>query len=148
MPSERILTDEQLCTLLDASEVTRFGDAHEIVDTQTSNVLAFGRAVEAAVRQRLDETERGWLIEHAQSLHSLPSYLTTRCDWYDWTSDSLRAIRFARREDADAVAGAIGDDAGRVCEHVWDAARTAQSGDTAKGGLRKVHKRKVVKRGK
>ena len=62
-------------------------------------------------------TEFGWCIERGEA--SAPFYLTVSSGLFDWTQDNGKALRFSRREDADAVASVIGDEVERVAEHGW-----------------------------
>lgn len=60
--------------------------------------------------------ESAWLIERrTPSLQ----WLFVDGEIFSWTSDSLKAIRFARRADAEQVASVIGEDAEYVTEHAW-----------------------------
>jgi hypothetical protein len=63
------------------------------------------------------EREAGWLIERRSG--GIPEWLYVHNEFFQWTRDSLLAIRFCRREDADQVAAVIGDDAEYVTEHQW-----------------------------
>lgn len=59
------------------------------------------------------ETEFGWVIEFGESEVSCPSYWmgpsqnTKEWPFGMWSDDNLKAVRFAREQDADAVARAI-----------------------------------------
>jgi hypothetical protein len=64
--------------------------------------------------------ETGWLIEHP----SEPKWMTLKpaeALWgVVWTSNSLEALRFARRVDAeDYYACHLDDMPGRITEHQW-----------------------------
>jgi hypothetical protein len=68
--------------------------------------------------------EMGWLVEHADSAASVPMYFAG-VDWarnpacMEWSADHQRAVRFARRVDAEhAMRGYL--DFVRICEHRWD----------------------------
>lgn len=70
--------------------------------------------------------EKGWLIERP-SWRTSPRYWAGTSDT-DWTYDSLKAVRFARREDALPVAHGLTlrtrDEHISVTEHAWpEAAR-------------------------
>lgn len=66
-------------------------------------------------------TESGWVIEHQRSQLSAPEY------WgggYDWYPDNMKAIRFARKVDAERVRSTLDMDdydpeLHRVCGHSW-----------------------------
>ena len=69
--------------------------------------------------------ETGWVIERGDSEPSRPLYFVG----YDfaergsWSHDNLKAIRFARKVDAERVSASIDDGAvdvpDRICEHAW-----------------------------
>jgi hypothetical protein len=63
-------------------------------------------------------TETGWLIERRD--YGI-EYLTGEASGYfpRWTEDSLEAIRFCRRVDAERIAGIFDDLDIHVCEHQW-----------------------------
>ena len=63
------------------------------------------------------EPEAGWLLERNITPEG-PEYLAVDAGCFSWTTDSLKALRLARREDADALAEII-DDCHRVAEHQW-----------------------------
>lgn len=73
--------------------------------------------LKAASVKAQDET--GWLIELAASPPSEPKY------WQNgslWTGDNIKAIRFARKEDAERIAALMLDGMNiRICEHIWTA---------------------------
>ena len=61
----------------------------------------------------------GWLVEHGPT-HG-PAYLRfgPRSCSPGWTMDPFKAVRFARREDAEAAKQTFIDDIGRVVEHTF-----------------------------
>lgn len=61
--------------------------------------------------------ETGWLIENGKFGDEL-RYRTIDQGLPVWTADHMKAIRFARRADAELFA-AEDDDAWRIAEHVW-----------------------------
>jgi hypothetical protein len=63
--------------------------------------------------------ERGWLIELKGSV---PSWAAVNPKDYDehWTTDSTKALRFARREDAQSYIDHIGWTEAFPSEHIWD----------------------------
>lgn len=65
--------------------------------------------------------ESGWLIERGDSETSAPLYFAPQTD-SGWDKSHELACRFARKQDAKAVADAYGlaDEHGiRICEHGW-----------------------------
>lgn len=68
-------------------------------------------------------TEHGWVIEHRNSQPHTPMYWGGN----NWYADNMRAVRFARRLDAErTLAGFDEDDPlpdekpHRIAEHAWD----------------------------
>ena len=62
--------------------------------------------------------EYGWLIEGQLTARG-PIYLFVDSnDFFGWTHDDKRAIRFCRRQDAEQVARMI-EDCEKVAEHSW-----------------------------
>lgn len=59
--------------------------------------------------------ETGWLIEHHKGGDIF--YLTIENEGVAWTRDSLKALRFAREQDAQMFA--YGEDCDKVAEHMW-----------------------------
>lgn len=59
-----------------------------------------------------------WVIEDAGSEPSTPAYFA---GVHHWTRDHLKAVRFSRKQDAQALvdAGGLGSGYFRVCEHAW-----------------------------
>ena len=67
--------------------------------------------------------ERAWLCENGEVS---PSYITVEYGCLTWTKDPLKALRLARRADAEMIAE-ICDDVWRVAEHMWcEPARTEE----------------------
>jgi len=61
--------------------------------------------------------ELAWLVE--KTIKGCLHYLYVPCTGLlDWTPSNSKAIRFARREDADMMCNLV-EDADRVAEHVW-----------------------------
>ena len=61
--------------------------------------------------------ERGWLIERQDK-----QPVEWLCAWsggFDWTTDSLKAIRFCRREDANQIAEIFDGLDVHILEHIW-----------------------------
>ena len=70
-----------------------------------------------------DRTQYGWLIENGKKQGEGLAYRFIDNDnggWGGWTEDHNKAIRFARREDAEQFAH-HDEDAWRIVEHGWDA---------------------------
>ena len=97
------LTDE-------ADDVTmRLTNRHERLKTLCKELE---RRLAEAQKPRQDEV--AWLVEA-----SGPQYLYYN-GWFQWTPDVHKALRFARRQDADAVAAEAPDDKdARAVEHAW-----------------------------
>lgn len=79
-----------------------------------------------------------WVLEHADSPTSRPRYWAAgQIDPLRssaWTENHMAAIRFAREDDAQAVANRLMVKAGvavRVCEHTWTDATALSPSDTA-----------------
>lgn len=71
--------------------------------------------------------ETGWLVERGGN--GTPMYRTLEQGVPVWTADSLKALRFARREDAELFA-AEDEDAWLITEHSWEGPLPAtQDGD-------------------
>ena len=67
---------------------------------------------------KLSEPEFGWLIEGQLTARG-PIYLfVDNNEMLGWTHDDKRAIRFARREDAEQVAKMV-EDCEKITEHQW-----------------------------
>lgn len=67
--------------------------------------------------------ETGWLIEFSQRVSAQPAWYGKTDDGLGQTTDSLKAIRFAREEDAEAVIEDMGWTEARATEHMWCAPR-------------------------
>lgn len=72
--------------------------------------------IEAAAK-----VETGWLIEHADEPKWLILSTAEALCGVDWTKDSIAAVRFARREDAEAYVWTHfgGEGPIRITEHRW-----------------------------
>lgn len=77
----------------------------------------------AEVRNQSENEETGWLIEDAASPVSAPMYAflpENRLQRIDWTRDSVKALRFARKIDATMFAHQFHELANvRIAEHAW-----------------------------
>ena len=60
--------------------------------------------------------ETGWVIELGTSDPSDPSYWVGGVAWSKY---SLQAVRFCRKEDAEAVCRHLPGINNRICEHQW-----------------------------
>lgn len=85
-----------------------FNAATKIVNLEDKVSELEGRLV-----QPRDEV--GWLVE---SGGHVPRYRTMDASGIHWTDDPNKAIRFARRADAEMFA-AGDEDAWRITEHMW-----------------------------
>lgn len=70
--------------------------------------------VKRAKPQAAPKDELAWLVERGSPVE----YAYMDDMGVHWTSDPNKAMRLARREDAEMFA-AGSDDAVRVCEHMW-----------------------------
>lgn len=77
----------------------------------------------AEIRNQSERDEIGWLIEDAASPVSAPMYAflpENRLQRIDWTRDSVKALRFARKQDATMFAHQFHELANvRIAEHAW-----------------------------
>jgi hypothetical protein len=65
----------------------------------------------------LPKVETGWLIERSHA-HGGPQWLIA--SWtFQWTTDSTKAIRFCRREDAEQIASMMETEEVCITEHRW-----------------------------
>lgn len=67
---------------------------------------------------KVDDTEYGWLVENGRDVPDL-RYRTMDNSGITWTNDHNKALRFARRADAEMFA-AEDEDAWRIVQHAWD----------------------------
>lgn len=73
-------------------------------------------------RPKWPEAETGWLVERKMGVpHWWGRHTPTLEDEdaFGWTDDSLRAIRFARKEDAEAYIEEVGWNDVIASEHMW-----------------------------
>jgi hypothetical protein len=60
--------------------------------------------------------ETGWVIERADSEPSRPMYYAG----FDWSYDNLKAMRFARRQDAELMSRYMfPGEPHRIADHMW-----------------------------
>lgn len=85
---------------------------------EAADLIATLTAALAAEKERADAAdESGWVIEGAWSEVSAPSYW---CGSSAWSDDHMRALRFARKEDAEQAAFFMLDGMNiRIAEHIW-----------------------------
>lgn len=81
---------------------------HELVES------ALAATVKAVPSEAL-----AWVVETGDV--SAPLYRTIECGMYEWTSDHMKAIRFARRDDAEMFAAEDSEPI-RICQHAWSVA--------------------------
>lgn len=79
--------------------------------------------------------EAGWLIENGKSGDAL-RYRTMEQGMPAWTADNLKALRFARRADAEMFA-AEDDAAWRIAEHIWSGPPQVKTSDQSSGRIEK-----------
>ena len=74
------------------------------------------KALRAPTANCQPRDETGWVIEQyiASTLH-----YWTGCPRKYWSTDNARALRFARRCDAECMQSWHAESAGRVVEHMW-----------------------------
>ena len=80
-----------------------------------------------ASETKSDRRETGWLVENGKSGSELRYRTIGENGWPIWTADNLRAIRFARRQDAEMFS-AEDEDAWCIVEHQW-ITPTSKAGD-------------------
>lgn len=68
--------------------------------------------------------EEGWLIEHETETKWWTGWPGPQYDDEFWTKDSLKALRFSRRQDAEAMAFWHFDGRCRITEHEWSMGAT------------------------
>lgn len=81
------------------------------------------RAPLSTSKAQLQEGESGWLIEHTTETKWWTGWPGFATDAEFWTTDSLKALRFARRGDAETLAHFSFDSECRVTEHAWTMGR-------------------------
>lgn len=62
-------------------------------------------------------SETGWLIERRRDGET--KWIMANGMGFEWTSDSLKSIRFCRREDAEQIAAILDHDADAITCHEW-----------------------------
>lgn len=108
--------------------------AHEVraVANGPSQDELVGQQIAARMIAKIDAAtakpgvERAWLIELKGTT---PSWAIVNPNDYDehWTTDSARALRFARKVDAEAYIAHIGWTEAFASEHVWDDGRRSSA---------------------
>jgi len=64
------------------------------------------------------QVETGWLIEK-KAVDGSPEWCCCWSGGFEWTKDSLKAIRFCRKGDANQVAELFEFEDVRITEHQW-----------------------------
>lgn len=87
---------------------------------------------------RLRSEERGWLIELKGTT---PTWCFSLYGDDTWTADAARALRFARKQDAESVINEIGWTEAFASEHVWsgDGLRQCDCCGRMKADVKSVH---------
>lgn len=71
--------------------------------------------------------EKAWLVE--KDIGGFPNYLYCDCiGLLSWTPSNQKAMRFARKEDADSIVSIV-EDSDRVAEHMWLSANQGSDKD-------------------
>lgn len=81
-----------------------------------------------AEAERRSRDEYGWLVEDSRNHPSGVRYRTWGDFGPEWTNDPNKAIRFARRRDAEMFAR-DDEDAWHIVEHMWPAIDSARGGE-------------------
>lgn len=100
----------------------RFYLRHEVDDF----IVDLRAKLEAAERRSRDEY--GWLVEDSRNHPSGIRYRTWGDFGPEWTNDPNKALRFARRQDAEMFAR-DDEDAWHIVEHMWPAIDAARGGE-------------------
>lgn len=91
---------------------------HNPLASAAASAVAAGREPDCkAGDDEPPKVERAWLIE--RKYKGVPEWLCGESWAFNWTRDSLKAIRFCRREDAEQVAAVVGDEVDCITEHQW-----------------------------
>lgn len=81
---------------------------------RAANIM--GRLCDALKSPSKDEAEIGWVIEREDSDPSRPMYYAGK----DWSYDNLKAVRFARKEDAETMSSYMfPGEPHRIADHMW-----------------------------
>jgi len=78
-------------------------------------------------REKMSEewtVETGWVLIRDGATGGL-EYIGVDSGFLNWTPDNLKALRLARREDADALAEIV-DDCERIEEHQWTGPKSSK----------------------
>lgn len=86
---------------------------HPLADEVIRRIVAALRDTKPATRP---PDEIGWLIEHRTARPH--KWRTWEGGWPDWTTDSVKALRLARKVDAENMACEDPEDV-IVTEHIW-----------------------------
>ena len=83
------------------------GDKQRARDAYAAGRVELEQVTQAKPEQAAQPTEQGWLIANGKNQGEGLAYRFINNDWAgmsDWTEDQDKAIRFARREDAEQFA--------------------------------------------
>lgn len=105
---------EVLEELWSAVNATAFYPARQMGKTRLANALKVAGALLAATSGTPAPQETGWLIET-----NGPEWLCGFGFSANWTKNSLEAIRFARRCDAEKIAECLENCDISITEHIW-----------------------------
>ena len=122
------IADENISTVYNPQH----GKFSESRDGVEADGLVHQRAAESATKSATTASDStlqmtGWLIERKG-----PEWLSSLDVPADWTEDSIEAIRFSRRRDAEAIARVFENEDISITEHEWAerAAAPASQGRT------------------
>jgi len=90
-------------------------------------ITAYREASGEARDKDRSRAEYGWLVEDSRNHSSGIRYRMWGLMGPEWTNDPNKALRFARREDAEAFAR-DDEDAWHIVEHMWLTIDTALEG--------------------
>ena len=97
--------------------LSRMTEPEQFMDVTDILNKAFAAGV-ASVQKNEPYIEKGWLIESMRDGKTI--YLTVPTDGvFSWTTESMKAIRFCRQEDAEMVLRLSGGDGEKIAEHMW-----------------------------
>lgn len=109
---------------VDLSELEKLKQNTPFVDGSTVAVIHYSDLIALLERSPSvsaptipEGYEKAWLVE--KDIGGFPNYLY--CDGIgllSWTPSNQKAMRFARKEDADSIVSIV-EDADRVAEHMW-----------------------------
>lgn len=114
----KALTVEEMADIRQALTGVRadfLSDREAILVACGERLLATIADLTAKLEVRSSE-EAGWVIEHYDSQVSVPAYFAC----ISWSTDNLRAVRFARKEDAQRMSNYLfPGEPHRIADHMW-----------------------------